>query len=292
MTANNQLTIASPPAAGTGAGAATGWYAYIGTGGSDPGDAARYRQQPVGAPTPIGTNLVVTAFTTAGATVPSFNTAGAATTRATARGNTLGSAVATHGCRWHRLGNAFGSGGQFMVGNYDDVVWFNDVIQSANRPNNNFLGDLRVVGSLPIGSGSHRDFVAGGTAPYNGVAAATTAPGVAVPGTGGTVPVGAYLVGYTWVDQYAETTPSATSQATTTTHASVITTTPPALPTNATGYHVYISQAGGGPLTRQTTTPQTGANWTLTAAPTTGGAAPPVANTTYPNYQQVNKTPV
>src|SRR5947209_7649325 len=45
MTANNQLTIASPPAAGTGAGAATGWYAYIGTGGSHPGDPARYRQQ-------------------------------------------------------------------------------------------------------------------------------------------------------------------------------------------------------------------------------------------------------
>jgi hypothetical protein len=293
VTANNQLTIASPPPAGVGAGAATGWYAYVGVGGSDPGDAAKYRQQALGSPTAIGSALILPGNpTAAGSVLPTFNTAQAATTRATARGNTQGNALATHGVRWQRLGHPYGNGGQFYNGYYDDVVWFNDVVQSAARPNSNFLGDLRVVGGLPIGPGAHRDFTVGGTAPYGGIGNATTAPTGATAATGGTIPAGAYLVAYSWTNASGETQISATAQVTTAGTTSTITVTPPALPSGATGYHVYMSQPGGGPLTRQSAIPQTAASFTLATPPTTTGGAIPASNTTYPNYQQVNKSPV
>lgn len=78
VAASGTLTITSPAAAGSGAGAATGWYAYIGTGASEPADASKHRQQTLGSPTPIGTNLTLTANpTTGGAAPPASNTASA-----------------------------------------------------------------------------------------------------------------------------------------------------------------------------------------------------------------------
>lgn len=83
--ANGTLTINSPAAAGTGAGAATGWYAYVGVGASEPADTAKYRQQAAGSPTAIGANLTLTANpTTTGANPPKSNTANAVQVAVTA----------------------------------------------------------------------------------------------------------------------------------------------------------------------------------------------------------------
>lgn len=59
MTAGNQLTIPSPAASGSGALAATGWYAYVAVGATLPAGTAFHRQQAAGSPTPIGTALTV-----------------------------------------------------------------------------------------------------------------------------------------------------------------------------------------------------------------------------------------
>jgi hypothetical protein len=77
VVSNGTLTINSPAASGSGAGAATGWYAYVGTGASEPADAAKYRQQGAGNPTAIGANLLISAPpTTTGANPPVTNTSG------------------------------------------------------------------------------------------------------------------------------------------------------------------------------------------------------------------------
>jgi hypothetical protein len=82
VAANGTLTIASPPAVA----GASGWYAYVGTGASEPADTAKYRQQAAGSPSSLGTSLVLTASpTTSGAVVP---TAGTALAWATATQNT------------------------------------------------------------------------------------------------------------------------------------------------------------------------------------------------------------
>jgi hypothetical protein len=74
--ANGTLTIDSPPATGDAPFAATGWYAYVGVGTTQPAPTAMYRQQTAGSPTAIGANLTLTANpTTTGANPPtiSFN---------------------------------------------------------------------------------------------------------------------------------------------------------------------------------------------------------------------------
>ncbi|MHB1425896.1 MAG: beta strand repeat-containing protein, partial [Gemmataceae bacterium] len=74
--ANGILTIDSPSPEGNGAGAATGWYAYVGVGSTQPANTAMYRQQAAGTPTAIGANLVLTANpTTTGVNPPTSNTA-------------------------------------------------------------------------------------------------------------------------------------------------------------------------------------------------------------------------
>ncbi len=74
--ANGTLTIDSPAPEGSGSVAATGWYAYVGVGSQPPASTAMYRQQAAGSPTPIGTNLILTANpTTTGANPPTSNTA-------------------------------------------------------------------------------------------------------------------------------------------------------------------------------------------------------------------------
>lgn len=49
VAASGTLTITAPAVIGSGGAAATGWYAYVGTGASEPADAAKHRQQTVGA---------------------------------------------------------------------------------------------------------------------------------------------------------------------------------------------------------------------------------------------------
>jgi hypothetical protein len=74
--AGGTMTIDSPPPLGAGAGAATGWYAYVGLGGTQPPSTAFYRQQAAGSPTAIGTNYTLTALpTTTGANPPTVDTA-------------------------------------------------------------------------------------------------------------------------------------------------------------------------------------------------------------------------
>ena len=101
------------------------------------------------------------------------------------------------------------------------------------------------------------------------------------PTTGGTVPAGTYQVAVTLVNAFGETVASSQWAATTTGATSTIGIAPPARVGNATGWYAYVSQAGGGALYRQQSSPGTFGNWyTVTTTPTTSGPAAPGANTT------------
>lgn len=101
-------------------------------------------------------------------------------------------------------------------------------------------------------------------------------------GTGGTVLAGVYGVKVTYVSATGETTGSALGTVTTTGTTSTITVPSPGAVTGATGWYAYISQVNGATLTRQQTpgSPTAiGSGLTLTAPPTSTGAAPPFTNT-------------
>lgn len=116
--------------------------------------------------------------------------------------------------------------------------------------------------------------------------AAPSAPSVSNSGTGGTVLAGTYGVEITYVTANGESLPSASSSTTTTGTTSTITTVAPTAPFGATGYNVYMTQAGGSSYTKQTTTAQAlGANFVLTAPPTTSGGAVPGTNTATVSWQ-------
>lgn len=107
------------------------------------------------------------------------------------------------------------------------------------------------------------------------------APGATAGGTGGTVPVGTYLVSYTFVNANGETTRSADATVVVTS-GQQITVTLPALPTGATGINVYMSTAGG---SSSTETKQNGGTpvttTTYTIASLTAGATFPTTNTAF-----------
>jgi len=139
-------------------------------------------------------------------------------------------------------------------------------------------GDGAFLYDVAITSGQHDLTTVGLPAP--------SAPTVNHASSGGTVANGTYLVQVTYVNQYGETTAStATSVTTTGTNISTITVVSPGSWTNATGYYVYCTQAGGGAgtETRQQSpgspTPL-GNNYVISAPPSSGGAAPPGGNTT------------
>lgn len=71
ISAGDNITITSPIVAALGAAYATGWYAYVTT----VGGSTFVRQQTAGAPTAIGTSLVLTTIGTSGANPPTSNTA-------------------------------------------------------------------------------------------------------------------------------------------------------------------------------------------------------------------------
>jgi hypothetical protein len=111
---------------------------------------------------------------------------------------------------------------------------------------------------------------------------APSAPTVNNSGSGGTVLAGTYQVKITYVNQYGETLPSSATSTTTTGSTSTITVVTPGSWTNATGYYVYCTQAGGAAFTRQQppgSPTQLGVNFVISAPPSSGGANPPGANT-------------
>ena len=92
---------------------------------------------------------------------------------------------------------------------------------------------------------------------------------------------GVYTVATTYMNAAGETIASAAGTVTTTGTTSTITVPAPSAPPGATGWYAYVSQAGGSTLTRQQASPSAiGTALTLTAPPTSTGAAPPAANTT------------
>lgn len=115
-----------------------------------------------------------------------------------------------------------------------------------------------------------------------------TPPAAPVPTTattGGTVAAGTYPVSVTYVNALGETTGSANGSVTTTGSTSTITVPSPAAQSGATGWYAYVGQAGGaagsGKRQQAAGAPTAiGTGLTLTAPPTTTGAALPSANTT------------
>jgi len=109
------------------------------------------------------------------------------------------------------------------------------------------------------------------------------APAVSTATTGGTVAGGTYQVEVSYTNATGETLVSSTSSITTTGTTSTITITSPPAENYATNWYAYVTQVGGTSFTRQQTAGSPtaiGTNLTLTAPPTSSGAAPPVANTT------------
>ncbi|HET8625907.1 MAG TPA: hypothetical protein VFL91_00705 [Thermomicrobiales bacterium] len=116
--------------------------------------------------------------------------------------------------------------------------------------------------------------------------AAPSAPSLSTAATGGTVAAGTYQAEITYVNAQGETVASAGASITTTGATSTLTVaSPPAAGSGsqtATGWYAYVTQAGGSIYTRQQAAGSPtaiGTNLTLTAPPTSTGAAPPASNT-------------
>lgn len=110
---------------------------------------------------------------------------------------------------------------------------------------------------------------------------APAAPTLSQATTGGTVAAGTYQGVITYVNAWGETVGSAPASVTTTTGTSTITANSPAANGTATGWYLYLSQAGGtaASATRQQAAGSPtaiGTNLTLTAPPTNTGATAPV----------------
>lgn len=85
------------------------------------------------------------------------------TNRATANGNTQGGTLA--GVRFVNVGgNNIGANQPWDL-RFTDLVIMNGAATDAAQPNNDFLGDIRVVGLPTSGVGAHTDFAIGGTVP-------------------------------------------------------------------------------------------------------------------------------
>lgn len=120
------------------------------------------------------------------------------------------------------------------------------------------------------------------------------APGLATAASGGTVANGVYLVIVTYVNALGETIGSAAASITTTgTGISTITVTSPVAQLTpygaATGYNVYMTQAGGSTFTLQNSTPQAiGTNFLLSAPPSSTGVNPPLSDPAGSAIDQAN----
>lgn len=111
--------------------------------------------------------------------------------------------------------------------------------------------------------------------------AAPAQPTVAGSGSGSTVTNGTYTVAVTYTGTFGETLASVTNTATTTGTQNLLITSPGS-ETGATGWYAYVSQVGGTTLTRQQalgSPTAIGTNLTISAPPTSTGAAPPAVNT-------------
>lgn len=112
---------------------------------------------------------------------------------------------------------------------------------------------------------------------------APAAPTISNTTTGGTIAAGVYQGEVTFVNRWGETVASSAVSTTTTGATSTITVKPPTALFDATGWYLYMTQAGGSTFFRQqaagSPTPM-GESLTLTAPPASSGAAPPVSDTT------------
>ena len=87
------------------------------------------------------------------------------TNRGNANGNTRYSSSTLNSARYLSIGTQSYVDGARGTIEMSDLVVMNDVIQSPLCPNNDFLGDIRVVISETIGPGAHTDFAIGGSSP-------------------------------------------------------------------------------------------------------------------------------
>lgn len=102
------------------------------------------------------------------------------------------------------------------------------------------------------------------------------APATSTAASGGTVLAGTYQAMVTYQTANGETPPSPAASRTTSGSTSTLTVNSPGATTGATGWNLYVTQAGGSTFTKQNASPLTiGANQTLTAPPTSTGAAQP-----------------
>lgn len=105
-----------------------------------------------------------------------------------------------------------------------------------------------------------------------------SAPTVANATTGGYIAAGTYQVKVTLVNRWGESQVSSASSTTTTGSTSTITVTAPAADNNATGWNIYMTQAGGSTFYLQNATPLSlwqQPTYTFLNPPTTTGANPP-----------------
>lgn len=111
---------------------------------------------------------------------------------------------------------------------------------------------------------------------------APNAPTVSNSGTGGSLAAGTYQIEVTYVNPFGETVASASSSTTTTGTTSSITVTAVGSYSNATGYYVYCTTAGGATFFRQQTagTPTSLQEHYVITTVSTSGANPPASNTT------------
>ena len=109
----------------------------------------------------------------------------------------------------------------------------------------------------------------------NGLPPAAPVPTTAA--SGGTVAAGVYVVELTYVTATGETAGSVSGPVTTSGATSTITIPSPTAAPGATGWYAYVTQVGGTSYTRQQTAGSPtalGTALTLTAPPTSNGAAP------------------
>jgi len=107
------------------------------------------------------------------------------------------------------------------------------------------------------------------------VVAAPTAPTLTTAASGGTILAGTYQAVTTYVTASGESAPSTAGSQVTTGSVSTLTCPSPPAVAGATGWNLYMTQAGGSTFTKQNATPNAiGTGQTLTAPPTSTGAQP------------------
>lgn len=164
----------------------------------------------------------------------------------------------------------------FTGARLDPVLGAADALASLVRvllPPNVSYAQGTILGELTATPGTYKAYAPAPSIP--------AAPVLSTATTGGTVAAATYGAEVTYVNALGETVASAPASITTTGTTSTITVDSPAASGNATGYNVYMTQGGGATYTKQNATPiALGTNFTLTAPPTSTGAAPPAGNTT------------